>query len=130
MLIRAAGIVIVTVSTPVGAAGLVSPRTAGWWQKLVHAEVALIFVKPIVALVLAVGFTVSHQSTGIQGVLVGFMVLAAAAVAWPAVARLFAFCGGGFATGGRPPAMGMAGGAAGAASRFGGGALSHGNQPM
>jgi hypothetical protein len=130
MLIRAAGIVIVTVSTPVGAAGLVTPRTAGWWQKLVTAEVALIFVKPIVALVLAVGFTVSHDSTGIQGVLVGFMVLAAAAVAWPVVARMFTFFEGQFAIGGMAAAAGFAGAAAGRLGGGGGGGLSRGTQPM
>ena len=126
MLIRAAGIVIVTVSTPVGAAGLVSPRTAGWWRKLVSAEVALIFVKPVVALVLAVGFTVSHDSTGIQGALVGFMVLAAAALAWPVVGRMFTFFEGQFAIGGMAAAFGAAEGAAG---RFSGG-RSNGTQPF
>jgi hypothetical protein len=127
MLIRAAGIVIVTMSTPIGAAGLVSPRTAGWWKKMVSAELALIFVKPIVALVLAVGFTVSHESTGIQGALVGFMVLAAAAVAWPVVAKMFTFFEGEFAIGGVAAAIGMAEGAKG---RFGGGGRSNGSQPM
>jgi hypothetical protein len=126
MLIRAAGIVIVTVSTPVGAAGLVSPRTAGWWRRLVSAEIALIFVKPIVALVLAVGFTVSHDSTGIQGALVGFMVLGAAALAWPVVGRMFTFFEGQFAIGGMAAAFGMAEGVAG---RFSGG-RSNGTQPF
>jgi hypothetical protein len=100
MLIRAAGIVIVTISTPIGAAGLVSPRTAGWWRKMVSAEIALIFLKPVVALVLAIGFTVSHDSTGIQGALVGFMVLGAAALAWPVVSRMLMFFEGQFAIGG------------------------------
>jgi hypothetical protein len=127
MLIRAAGIVIVTVSTPVGAAGLVNPHTAGWWKKMVSAEMALIFVKPIVALVLAVGFTVSHDTTGIQGALVGFMVLAAAAVAWPVVARMFTFFEGEFAIGGMAAAFGVAEGASG---RFGGGSRSNGSQPL
>jgi hypothetical protein len=126
MLIRAAGIVIVTVSTPVGAAGLVSPRTAGWWRRLVSAEIALIFVKPIVALVLAIGFTVSHDSTGIQGALVGFMVLAAAALAWPVVGRMFTFFEGQFAIGGMAAAFGVAEGVAG---RFSGG-RSNGTQPF
>jgi hypothetical protein len=125
MLIRAAGIVIVTVSTPVGAAGLVSPRTAGWWRRLVSAEIALIFVKPVVALVLAVGFTVSHDSSGIQGALVGFMVLAAAALAWPVVGRMFTFFEGQFAIGGMAAAFGLAEGVAG---RFSGG-RSNGTQP-
>jgi hypothetical protein len=127
MLIRAAGIVIVTLSTPIGAAGLVTPRTAGWWHKLVTAELALIFVKPVVALVLAVGFTVAHDSSGIQGALVGFMILGAAAVAWPVVAHMFTFFEGQFAIGGVGAAFGAA---EGAASRFGGGGRSNGSQPL
>jgi hypothetical protein len=91
MLIRSAGIVIVTMSTPIGAGGLVNEQTAGWWRKLVSAELALIFVKPVIALVLAVGFTVAGNGTGVQGVIVGFMILAAAAFAWPVIIRLFSF---------------------------------------
>ena len=91
------------------------------------AELALIFVKPIVALVLAVGFTVAHDSSGIQGALVGFMILAAAAVAWPVVAHMFTFFEGQFAIGGVAAAFGAAEGAAG---RFGGGGRSIGSQPM
>jgi hypothetical protein len=126
MLIRAAGIVIVTVSTPVGAAGLVSPRTAGWWRKMVNAEIALIFLKPVVALVLAIGFTVSHDSTGIQGALVGFMVLGAAALAWPVVSRMLTFFEGQFAIGGMAAAWEMGRATAG---RMGGG-RSNGSQPL
>ena len=51
MLIRSAGIIIVTASAPIGAAGLLLPETAGWWRKLVSAELALIVIKPIIALV-------------------------------------------------------------------------------
>jgi hypothetical protein len=126
MLIRAAGIVIVTVSTPVGAAGLVSPRTAGWWRRMVNAEIALIFLKPVVALVLAIGFTVSHDSTGIQGALVGFMVLGAAALAWPVVSRMLSFFEGQFAIGGMAAAWEMGRATAG---RIGGG-RSNGSQPL
>jgi hypothetical protein len=126
MLIRAAGIVIVTLSTPVGAAGLVSPRTAGWWRKMMSAEIALIFLKPVVALVLAIGFTVAHDSSGIQGALVGFMVLGAAALAWPVVSRMLTFFEGQFAIGGMAAAweMGQS-----TARRFDSG-RSNGSQPL
>jgi hypothetical protein len=127
MLIRAAGIVIVTLSAPIGAGGLLNERTAGWWRKMVTAELALIFIKPIIALVFAVGFTVANGSTGIQGVLVGFMILAASAVAWPVVARLFSFFEATVTAGGAAAAFGLASGMAGKAL---GGSRSNGSQPM
>lgn len=120
MLIRAAGIVIVTVSTPIGAAGLVSSGTEGWWRKMVATELSLIFIKPIVALVLAVGFTAANDQSGIQGVLVGFMILAAAAIAWPMVARMFVFFEGQFAIAGVAAAFGMAEAAHGRVAGLGG----------
>ena len=127
MLIRAAGLVIVTLSAPIGAGGLVSERTAGWWKRMVSAELALIFIKPIVALVLALGFTVTRGSTGIQGVVVGFMILAASALAWPIVARLFSFFEAQVAGAGVAATLGFAGGMAG---RGAGGTRSNGTQPM
>lgn len=127
MLIRAAGLVIVTLSAPIGAGGLVSERTAGWWKKMVGAELALVFIKPIVALVLALGFTVAEGSTGIQGVVVGFMILAASALAWPIVARLFSFFEAQVAGAGVAATLGFAGGMAGRAV---GGTRSNGTQPL
>lgn len=127
MLIRAAGLVIVTLSAPIGAGGLVTERTAGWWKRMVSAELALIFIKPIIALVLALGFTVSSGSSGIQGVVVGFMILAASALAWPIVARLFSFFEAQVAGAGVAATLGFAGGMAGRAV---GGTRSNGTQPL
>lgn len=127
MLIRAAGLVIVTLSAPIGAGGLVTERTAHWWKRMVSAELALIFIKPIVALVLALGFMVSSGSSGIQGAVVGFMILAASALAWPAVARLFSFFEGQVAGAGVAATLGFAGGMA---SRSIGGTASNGTQPL
>jgi hypothetical protein len=126
MLVRAAGIVIVTVSTPIGAGGLVNEHTAGWWRKLVSAELALIFVKPVIALVLAVGFTVANNGTGVQGVIVGFMILAAAALAWPVIIRLFSFFEVELSAGSVGAVLGFAGGLAAQAW----GSRSTGAQPL
>ncbi|MDA8284579.1 MAG: hypothetical protein M0Z42_15070, partial [Actinomycetota bacterium] len=93
MLVRSAGLVIVTMTAPIGAGGLVQQSTAGWWRKLVAAELALIVIKPVVALVLGVGFTAVGGASGVEGLLVGLMILAASAFAWPTVARLFTFFG-------------------------------------
>lgn len=127
MLVRSAGLVIVTMTAPIGAGGLVQQSTAGWWRKLVAAELALIVIKPVVALVLGVGFTAVGGASGVQGLLVGLMILAASAFAWPTVARLFSFFGSEVASVGLGGALGLAGGLA--AARAGSGGLSRG-QPM
>ena len=127
MLIRAAGLIIVTMTAPIGAGGLVQESTAGWWRKLVAAELALIVVKPVIALVLGIGFTAVSGAAGVEGLLVGLMILAASAFAWPTVARLFTFFGSQVASFGVGGALGFAGGLA--AARGGGGSLSQG-QPM
>jgi len=127
MLVRSAGLVIVTMTAPIGAGGLVQQSTAGWWRKLVAAELALIVIKPVVALVLGVGFTAVGGASGVEGLLVGLMILAASAFAWPTVARLFTFFGSEVASVGLGGALGLAGGLA--AARAGSGGLSRG-QPM
>jgi len=127
MLIRAAGLIIVTMTAPIGAGGLVQESTAGWWRKLVAAELALIVIKPVIALVLGIGFTAVSGASGVEGLLVGLMILAASAFAWPTVARLFTFFGSQVASFGVGGALGFAGGLV--AARGGGGALAQG-QPM
>ena len=127
MLIRAAGLIIVTMTAPIGAGGLVAESTAGWWRKLVAAELALIVIKPVIAFALGIGFTVVNGASGLEGLLVGLMVLAASALAWPTVARLFTFFGSQVASFGVGGALGFAGGLA--ASHGSGGSLSQG-QPM
>jgi hypothetical protein len=129
MLIRAAGLIIVTMTAPIGAGGLVSESTAGWWRKLVAAELALIVIKPVIALVLGVGFTAVSGASGVEGLLVGLMILAAASFAWPTVARLFTFFGSQVASFGLGGALGLAGGLAAARGGGGGGSLAQG-QPM
>ena len=110
MLARSAGILVVTMTTPIGAAGLVSEHTAKWWRKLVSAELALIVVKPVIALVMATGFLAINGASGVQGAIVGLIILAGAAFAWPVVARLFSFFDGQVASLGVAGALGFAGG--------------------
>ena len=134
MLIRGAGIFIVTATAPIGAAGLVLPETAGWWRKLVSAELALIFVKPIIALVYALGFTAlnwaggpGHSKDAIVLTLTGLLILAAAAVAPFAVAKLFSFYDGQIAQFG---AAGLLGPLAGAGAMAAVGTRSMGNESL
>ncbi|MFC0080950.1 conjugal transfer protein TrbL family protein [Aciditerrimonas ferrireducens] len=112
MLIRAAGLIVVTVTAPIGAGGLVLETTSHWWRRLCSAELALIVIKPVIALVLGIGFEAFAAGQGIEGALVGLMILAAAAFAWPTVARLFAFFSAEVASVGLAGALGLAGGAA------------------
>lgn len=88
MLFRHAAIVVIVAVSPIAAAGMVAGGTAGWWRKLVTAGVQLIFLKPLIVLVFAIGFGVAGESDDILGVLAGLVTLTLAAVAWPALASM------------------------------------------
>jgi hypothetical protein len=89
MLFRHAAIVVIVAAAPIGASGLVAGSTTGWWRKLVTAGVQLIFLKPLIVLVFAVGFAVAGNSGDVLGLLAGLTTLLIAAFAWPVLAR---FC--------------------------------------
>ncbi|GAA0628260.1 hypothetical protein GCM10009547_34860 [Sporichthya brevicatena] len=88
MLFRHAAIVVIVAVSPIAAAGMVAGSTAAWWRKLVTAGVQLIFLKPLIVLVFAVGFGVAGESDDVLGVLAGLATLLMAAFAWPALARM------------------------------------------
>lgn len=88
MLFRHAAIVVIVAVSPIAAAGMVAGSTANWWRKLVVAGVQLIFLKPLIVLVFAVGFGVAGESKDVLGVLAGLTTLLLAAVAWPALAKM------------------------------------------
>ncbi|HEX3588917.1 MAG TPA: hypothetical protein VHV74_04735, partial [Pseudonocardiaceae bacterium] len=89
MLFRHAAVVAIVALAPIGASGLVGGSTTAWWRKLVTSGVQLIFLKPLIVLVFAVGFGVAGNSTDVLGVLAGLVTLLIAAFAWPVLAR---FC--------------------------------------
>jgi hypothetical protein len=97
LLLRNAALAVLIATSPVGAAGQVSEVTRGWWSKLLAASVQLVVLKPLIALVFAVGLKltfdsgVSATAPDIATVLSGMVVLLLAVVAWPAVARFFTF---------------------------------------
>jgi hypothetical protein len=91
MLLRNAAIAVLIATSPIAAAGLVSDTTKAWWSKLVSATVQLIILKPVIALVFAVGLSMTGQATDIETLLAGMLVLVLAVFAWPAVARFFTF---------------------------------------
>lgn len=88
MLFRHAAIVVIVAVAPIAAAGMVAGSTAAWWRKLVTAGVQLIFLKPLIVLVFAIGFGVAGESDDILGVLAGLATLLLAAFAWPALAHM------------------------------------------
>lgn len=117
MLFRNAAVAILVATSPIGAAGMISEATQSWWTRFATSTLQLIILKPIVALVFALGFSMAGNSQDIETTLSGMLVLLLAAIAWPAVARFFSFAsvqaGGGMGLG---AALGFAGGRLSAAS--------------
>ncbi|MEZ0095999.1 conjugal transfer protein TrbL family protein [Streptacidiphilus sp. EB129] len=91
MLLRNAAIAVLIATSPISAAGMISEGTKGWWSKLVTSTVQLIILKPIVALVFALGFNLAGDSQDLETTLAGMLVLLLAALAWPSIARFFSF---------------------------------------
>jgi hypothetical protein len=91
LLLRNAAIAILVATSPIAAAGQVSDVTKAWWSRTVSATVQLIILKPVIALVFAVGFGMAGDSAGVTGILQGLLVLGLAAFAWPVIARFFTF---------------------------------------
>jgi hypothetical protein len=91
LLLRNAALAVLIAMSPLAAAGQVSETTKVWWQRTVSAAVQLIILKPVIALVFAVGFGMAGTSNGIEALLAGLLVLALAVFAWPVIARFFTF---------------------------------------
>lgn len=91
MLLRNAAIAVLVATSPIAASGLLSDATKSWWPKLVSATAQLIILKPVIALVFALGFAMTGQSQDIETLLAGMLVLLLAVVAWPVIARFFTF---------------------------------------
>ncbi|MEV7601681.1 conjugal transfer protein TrbL family protein [Kitasatospora sp. NPDC089797] len=91
MLLRNAAIAVLIATSPISAAGQVSDSTKTWWSKLVSSTVQLIILKPVIAMVFALGFNIAGDSKDLQATLSGMLILLLAALAWPAIARFFTF---------------------------------------
>jgi hypothetical protein len=91
MLLRNAAIAVLVATSPISAAGQVSESTRSWWSKLVAMTVQLIILKPVIALVFALGFNMAGDSQDLTTTLSGMLVLLLAVLAWPAIARFFTF---------------------------------------
>lgn len=91
MLLRNAALGVLIATSPIAAAGQVSETTKAWWNKLVGSCIQLVILKPVIALVFAVGFGMAGGSQDMETTLAGMLVLLLAVVAWPAIARFFSF---------------------------------------
>jgi hypothetical protein len=91
LLLRNAAIAVLIATSPIAAAGKVSETTRAWWTRLVSATIQLIILKPVIALVFAVGLSLTGKSASAESLLEGMLVLVLAVCAWPAVARFFTF---------------------------------------
>ena len=91
MIARHAAVTVLVATSPIAAAGQVGGATGEWFPRLMTATIQLIAVKPVIALVFAVGFNLASGATDISGVLSGLLVLVLAVVAWPVIAKFFTF---------------------------------------
>ena len=91
LLLRNAAIAVLVATSPIAAAGQASRSTEGWWPKLASSTAQLIILKPVIALVFCLGFSLTGRSSDIETLLTGMLILVLAVIAWPAVARFFTF---------------------------------------
>ncbi len=90
LLARNVAVTVLVAVSPIAAAGQVAYATQQWWRKLARTAIQLIVLKPVVALVLAIGLTVPSLSGSVERLLAGMLVLLLAGCAWPAMARVAA----------------------------------------
>ncbi|GHJ45919.1 hypothetical protein Cs7R123_32610 [Catellatospora sp. TT07R-123] len=123
MLLRQGAILVLLATAPIAAAGLVSESTRSWWSKMCAATIQLIVLKPVIALVFAIGFGVLSPPAGtgpsepvkvqdLTTLLAGMLILLMAVVAWPVIARFFTFTTVHVGSGGMAGLLGFAAGRA------------------
>ncbi|GAB7048453.1 hypothetical protein [Catenuloplanes indicus] len=96
LLLRNAAVAVLIATSPISAVGQMSDATRGWWPTLVSATIRLILLKPAIALVMMLGFSIAGATETNDGddlvtVLAGLLILLLAVLAWPAIGRFFTF---------------------------------------
>jgi hypothetical protein len=110
LLLRNAAIAVLVATSPIGAAGQVSAATRSWWPKMASATAQLIILKPVIALIFALGLGLTGRSRDIETLLAGMLILLLAVVAWPVVARFLTFATAGAGSAGLGAVLGFAAG--------------------
>jgi hypothetical protein len=130
LLLRNAALAVLIAVSPIAAAGQAGGEaTRAWWPRTVLASAHLIILKPVMALVFAVGFGMTGNSTGISALLQGLLVLGLAVFAWPVIARFFTFTSVQAASAGLAGLLGFAVGVTAARAGGGGGQGTAGVRP-
>ncbi|WP_133150586.1 hypothetical protein, partial [Frankia canadensis] len=124
----AIGVLVAT--APIGASGLLSDRTAVWWQRQAMATFRLLLVPPSITLCFAIGFREANGADGLTQVIVALMTLAAAVLCWPALARFFAIDVDGQVSGGLGLLIGATSGLGSRMSSMNGGGGGGGGNPL
>ncbi|WP_033290458.1 hypothetical protein [Amycolatopsis jejuensis] len=91
MILRQAGIYVIVATIPILAAGLLANTTSRWFWKGVRAVLALIFLKPAIALVIVIGVSTMAGRQGLFGLLSGVVTLLLALFVPLVLFKLFAF---------------------------------------
>lgn len=130
MLFRDGSVLILAACTPLAASGSFANATNGWKNKLLSWQLALIFYKPMAAIVYAVAIwlTGENSSADPRVLLFGLAMMIVALIALPVLLKFFSWTVGSLQSGGGGLGMFATAGAAGmhaAASLRGGGVNEH-----
>ncbi len=91
MVFRETAIYLLAVTVPILAAGLISNTTAVWFWRGMRWVLAIVFIKPGVALVLVIGIGATGEAQGLSGLLAGVATLWMAVWIPLVLFKLFAF---------------------------------------
>lgn len=91
MLLRQVGIMIIIATMSITLAGQLSDSTAEWWPKARNAFISLVLMKPAIVGVFSIGLFAMTEGSGVQNMLVGFVMFLAACFCWPALAKFITF---------------------------------------
>ncbi|OLZ50256.1 hypothetical protein [Amycolatopsis keratiniphila] len=91
MVFREAAVYLLTATVPIIAAGLISNTTAVWFWRGMRWMLAIIFIKPGIALVLVIGIGATGEAKGLSGLLAGVAILWMAVWVPLVLFKLFAF---------------------------------------
>jgi len=90
LFLRQAAIPLLALMFPIVAVGQLGPASTRKWLPMVAAAVvAIVLYKPLVALILAAGFTQLSSGESLVDVVRGFVTLALSVIALPAMLRIF-----------------------------------------
>ncbi|MEH1124722.1 hypothetical protein [Micromonospora sp. CPCC 206061] len=124
LIFREIAVLVLSGAVVFAASGQFNSLTRPWLRKILAWGPALIFYKPVAALVYATGFAMIGEGSGVRTLFMGFAILGLSLIALPALLKFFNWSvgsvdggsGGGFGAG-----LAAAGGGLHAASWLGGG---------